>query len=103
MPASSGIRTRSPDRSLRATSSRFVAVSQSRSRLTSPMCGPHMHGPHVLILAPRDDTVDVPANQAVHIDERVAIHDDSAHGLTRGAQMTSRYIGDVEANSVHPA
>ena len=62
-----------------------------------------MDRPHVLILAPRDAITDAPADQAVHVDERVPLEDDPADRLGDRRELASGDVHGVQPDARHPA
>ena len=61
-----------------------------------------MHGPHVLILAPRLVPIEVPLHQAVDVDERVAVQDDAAHGSSHRPQRAPLGIAPIDRDPRDP-
>ena len=64
--------------------------------------GERVDRPHVLVLAPGDLTVDVPADEAVDVDERVAVDDHAADRLTDGAERAAGGIGRRDLDPFDP-
>src|SRR6185295_12941037 len=104
MPASSGIRPRSPARRHASTYSRSVAaIRRGSSRSISPRPRPAMYRPHVLVFAPGKGAVELPANEAADVDEGVAVDDDPADRHPRRVELAARHIPGGHRDARDPA
>src|SRR5262245_6615430 len=62
-----------------------------------------MDRPHVLVLAPGGLAVQVPADQAVHVDEGMAVDDDAADRDTGGIEVAAVLVSSCQRDAGDPA
>src|SRR5687767_2002295 len=62
-----------------------------------------MYRPHVLVFAPREGAVELPANEAADVDEGVAVDDDPADRHARRVELAARHIPGGHRDARDPA
>src|SRR5206468_10763486 len=68
----------------------------------TPHLRPAMDRPHVLVFPPSDGAVQIPADEAVDVDERLAVDDHTADRHTGGDHVTPCDVSRLDRDASNP-